>query len=103
MRVRIVYWIILPLLLLVVSLAVHLIATRCRGSRDPIIEVPLSVDLGERERGEIAVGRFSIFNRGGKELIIDQIRTSCACSGLERETNGQFARIDSLRLSAGDQ
>lgn len=64
----------------------------------PRLECPRAVDLGERELGEIAVTNFTIANAGGTDLQIDQIRSSCACSAFEQEHDGEFVRIESLRL-----
>jgi len=70
-------------------------------SSDPSIEYPSHIDLGEHELGDQAVGRFTIANRGGSDLFLDQVHTNCSCSGLERETNGQYAFVDKLRLHPG--
>lgn len=69
----------------------------------PTLEVPSLLDLGERELGEEVVTHFTLANRGGSELLIDQVRSSCTCSGLERQENGEYVRVDSLRLQAGEQ
>ncbi len=69
----------------------------------PVLELPPPLDLGERELGETVVARFTVANRGGGELLIDQVRVNCACSGLEREVEGQFVRVESLRLGPNEQ
>lgn len=66
----------------------------------PIVEFPARIDLGEHEEGEVVNAYFSITNRGKGELTIDQIRTSCSCLGLEKEVDGKFVRVESLRLKA---
>lgn len=70
---------------------------------DPVLECPATVELGEQELGKVTVARFTVANRGGGELVLDEIRTNCACSGLEREKDGQFFRIESLRLGPNQQ
>src|SRR5258708_8966184 len=53
--------------------------------------------------GREALVRFSIVNVGGHELFLDNVSSSCSCAGLEREVNGHLARIESLRIPAGEQ
>jgi hypothetical protein len=48
------------------------------------------------------VHRFAIANRGGSELVIDDIRRSCSCTGLEREVDGKFTVVESLRLQPNE-
>jgi hypothetical protein len=69
----------------------------------PIVSFPRQLDLGEREFGAIAVGTFTIANQGGGELVLDQIRTNCECSGLEQQENGRAVRLKELRLKAGER
>ena len=70
---------------------------------DPRIEYPARLDLGNHEVGEIAITRFTIANRGGGELVIDDIHSNCSCTGMEREQDGRYGRVNSLRLKAGEQ
>ncbi len=70
---------------------------------EPVFDGPAEIDLGERKSGEPVAARFTITNRGGVELVIDQIRTSCSCGALEREREGGLERVERLRLSAGEQ
>lgn len=53
----------------------------------PVAVIPDNVDLGERELGELTVTRFEIGNQGESPLEITGIRASCACAGIERETD----------------
>jgi hypothetical protein len=69
----------------------------------PEIGYPTTLDLGNHEIGDLAIARFAIANRGESDLVIDEVRTNCSCTGLEREENGQFFRIDSLRIKPGEQ
>lgn len=107
MKLRHFLWVGVPLLAGVMSYAVatghlrqawsQLVKTR------PVIEYPVRIDLGEHEIGDQAVARFRIANRGGGELVIDEIRTNCSCTGMERERDGEFGRVESLRLQAGEE
>jgi Protein of unknown function (DUF1573) len=70
----------------------------------PVVEVdPDILELGNRELGEVVVCPFSISNRGHKELVIDDIHSTCACLGFEREVDGDSQRVDSLILSPGER
>jgi len=71
--------------------------------RQPAIEFPDKLDLGEHEIGEQVVFPFTIANRGAAELIVDQISSNCSCSGMEREDNGSYSRITSLQLKPGEE
>lgn len=71
--------------------------------RDPVLEMPSVLELGNQERGKVVVARFKVANRGGSDLVLDQVRTSCICSGLEREVDGRFAPVDSLQLKPGEE
>lgn len=101
MKMRLLVWTIVPIL---IGLSYYIARTN-DGYRwltlasSPALECPASLELGERELGEVALARFTIANRGGKELVIDEIESNCACSGLERETDGKFVRLTSLRLA----
>jgi hypothetical protein len=61
------------------------------------------IDMGEHEVGQVAVAHFIVANRGGRDLIVDQIRSSCVCAGLEIEEDGKFLSVESLRLKAGQE
>lgn len=69
----------------------------------PVVEFPAHLDLGEHATGKLVVGHFTITNRGGSDLTIDQIRTNCSCSGIEQKEGGRFVRVDSLRLKPGER
>ncbi len=71
--------------------------------RDPVLEMPTVLDLGKQERGKVVVARFKVANRGGGDLVLNQVRTTCVCSGLEWEVNGRFVPVDSLRLNPGQE
>ena len=65
---------------------------------DPVIEYPARLDFGEREIGEVAVVPFAIANRGTGGLVIDEIRTNCSGTGMEKRREFSFQRVESLRL-----
>jgi hypothetical protein len=69
----------------------------------PRFDCPAELDLGTREMGELAVAKFTIANGGGAELVIDQVRTSCSCTGVERERDGQYFRVEEIRLGPGER
>jgi hypothetical protein len=84
-RHRIVWLTVTPIVAgIVISLLVF-----ARQANPPVAELPEVIDLGAREIGDVVVVPFSIANRGGEELVIDDIRTSCSCSGIEREIEGK--------------
>jgi hypothetical protein len=98
-RHRIVWLTVTPIVAgIVISLLVF-----ARQANPPVAELPEVIDLGAREIGDVVVVPFSIANRGGEELVIDDIRTSCSCSGIEREIEGKFFRIESLNLNPGER
>ncbi len=107
MKMRIFCWVAVPLFLGITSfLAATGQLSRAWFSvveRGPLIDYPGVIDLGEQELGDLAVGRFTITNRGGAELVVDQIQTNCSCTGMERERDGRYERVESLRLKAGGQ
>lgn len=101
MRLRFLYLLLLPL-------AVAALTWSVRYAWDvwpatAILNYPSTVDLGEREFGEVAVGRFTIANHGRRELLLDQFSTSCSCAGVEREVDGEFQRLESLSLPPREQ
>src|SRR5438552_3026924 len=88
---------------------VYLLATVVRwGTTNPptppsaIAKFPQIIDLGAREIGDVAIGRFSLANVGACGLVVDKIRTNCSCAGLEREANGEFTRVDHLQIPPGE-
>jgi hypothetical protein len=71
-------------------------------SRPPAVEYPTVIELGERTASESVVSRFEIRNRGGQELLLDQVRASCSCSTFEREVDGTFEPVQELRVPPGE-
>src|SRR5262245_26897227 len=68
----------------------------------PIIVFPATLDLGTREIGDLAVARFTIANRGDSPLLINDIRTNCSCTGIERERDDEFRRVEALQIRPGE-
>lgn len=107
MRGRVFTWLLAPML--VGGVAYLLVAVpQCRSwlgfaEAPPTIDYPAELDLGDGEVGDLVVSRYTIANRGGRELIIDGIRTNCSCTGMECEQEGKYVRVDALRIKAGDQ
>lgn len=69
----------------------------------PALECPSSIDLGDRDLGEIAVGRFMVKNAGRAPLKLDNFQTSCSCAGIEHEVEGQLRRVQSVELLPGER
>jgi hypothetical protein len=68
----------------------------------PAIEFPSALQLGELDLGKIATGRLAIANRGGSALRIGSVRTSCSCSGVEREVDGDMQEVTALTIPPGE-
>ncbi|MGI8979756.1 MAG: hypothetical protein ACR2FY_11080 [Pirellulaceae bacterium] len=105
MKLRYLVWVLVPLL---IGLSVYAARRNSRSLRalariGPVLECPETLDLGERELGEVALSRFTVANRGGGQLEITAVRSNCSCTGLEQELEGVFVRVESLRLSAGEK
>ncbi len=99
------YLILIPIIVAGLTAGIRFgVKQRSVGYHDsPAVEYPETIDLGEHEKGEVAVGRFWIRNGGKGQLLVDQFRTTCSCAGLEREVNGRFIRLQSIQLDRGDQ
>ncbi|HET6575345.1 MAG TPA: DUF1573 domain-containing protein [Fimbriiglobus sp.] len=69
----------------------------------PIIEYPAVIDLGDRRANEIVASRFEIANRGGQELIVEQVKASCSCGSLQHEVGDHSEAIQELRLAPGER
>src|SRR5437773_1454104 len=68
----------------------------------PIADFPTELELGAHEVGEEATKHFTISNRGGRDLVISHIQTSCACAGMEQERNGELFRLETLPIRPGE-
>jgi hypothetical protein len=100
-------WVVVPILIGIVSyeIASNSYARRwvTRAIGGPVLECPQVIDLGEQETGQDAIARLTVANRGGKDLLIDQVRSDCSCSGLERDDGGEVSAVQELRLSPGEE
>ncbi len=62
------------------------------------------VELGESETGQVATGELTIVNDGNADLLIDGVRASCSCTGLEtRNRDGSFTQLSSLTVPVKGQ
>ncbi len=77
-------------------------ATRPAPPSEPRLACQPEVHVGTVELNTIAEGRFTVANAGGGELVLSDFRTGCACEALERDTGGQFARFETIRLAANE-
>src|SRR5262245_47569288 len=103
-KVRLCCWLVVPITLGAFAfLALGGRSWLAAVTTNPLMEYPATLDLGEREVGDVVVTPFTIANRGGSDLVIDQIQTNCSCAGLERRQDGHFVRLDSFRLKAGEK
>src|SRR5262245_43962701 len=76
---------------------------RCFGLKAvPIIEYPRTMDLGEHESGEELVVPFTISNHGDGTLVVDEVRTSCGCTGMEEAIEGRVVTIQSLTVESNE-
>lgn len=65
------------------------------------VDYPATVDLGPREFGQIAEGRFRVANHGGSDLLLTRFSTSCSCAGVEIEEGGVSRQAVELRVLPG--
>jgi len=78
-------------------------APRPAPSGPPILVVPKALDLGPREFGTTAIGRFVIENPGQTPLQVGPFKTSCSCAGVEVEHDGAFQRVVTHSIPPGQQ
>lgn len=98
---RLLFWVSLPVVAGALTVGFRSLQERWLTGQ-PTLECAPTVDLGERDPGEIAIGRIRIGNSGRGELILDQFRTSCSCAGVEREENGKFLRVEAVQVLPGN-
>jgi hypothetical protein len=72
-------------------------------TKSPLIEYPTTLDLGAHELGETVTCPVVVANRGTADLLISEIQSSCSCSGLAREREGGYFRVENLQLSPGQE
>ncbi len=68
----------------------------------PLIDCPREINLGQRELGDEVIAHLTISNLGTAELVIEQVRTNCSCTGLERYIAGELHAVESLRVQPGE-
>lgn len=73
---------------------------RINSPQPPVLVHQSSFDLGPHEFGATAIGRVVLANEGSGELVVGPFKTSCSCAGVEVERDGQFHRIEELRIPA---
>jgi hypothetical protein len=88
-------------LLVITAILFFVIRTGRSRSSGPVLEYDTLVDLGEQEYGQIARGYVNFTNRGQAIIVIDQIRSNCSCSGLERLEEGQWVKCDQIDIPPG--
>jgi hypothetical protein len=66
-----------------------------------VYPIPESIRLEWPGDGEIAVARLEIKNPGSGELLVDQFATNNASAQVEREVDGAYVHVDSLRVPPG--
>lgn len=72
--------------------------------REPRLQVPPIVDIGEHEYGTMAVASFEIGNAGKSTLEVKSDSRSCSCSGLEQVVGpGRLIRVERLEVAPGDK
>ena len=76
---------------------------RPKPATPPRVAHPPQLDLGERDLGELAVGRFAIRNAGGSILKVNSFATSCSCAGVERDEGGKFVPAGTLTVEPGGE
>lgn len=90
--------------LFAIAMAFVVSCSRPQANEDlPIAEYPNVVELGSRERGEVAVARFVVANRGRSMLVMDRFLSNCSCSGIERRRGNEFHGFEELRVAPGEE
>jgi len=69
----------------------------------PRISLPAELSWEEAEVWSKVAAPVTIRNDGGQDLLIDNIRSTCGCSGLEREHDGRVEPVQSLRIRPGEE
>lgn len=69
----------------------------------PHCRYPQEFDLGEREKGDRVTVQFAMRNDGDEPLIVDQVRSSCACTMLEQHEGKRTERVSELHIGPGEE
>lgn len=71
------------------------------GGQSPKLSLVDVVNLGERDVGEKIVTPLTITNEGNSDLVLDDQRSSCACSGLCVMENNVLSLLEKAVVEAG--
>jgi len=100
------FWLFVPLAVGALTVAMRSgglqsALARWTGSA-PLADFPNRIELGEQELGAVVTGRFRLANLGRGELVLNDIKANCGCSGLEAEIDGQFNPVRSVTLKQSE-
>ena len=68
----------------------------------PILECPAIVNVGPVEYGTVIEANFSVANRGGSELVLNEFRSGCTCESIEVKRGDSFVRVGEVRLKPNE-
>lgn len=68
----------------------------------PSLSCPVELQFGEVEAGKQVTARFKLGNRGRLPLHIEEVQTSCACTGLELDS-AKARRLASITLNPNEE
>ncbi len=68
----------------------------------PVLECPAMVKVGPVEYGTVIEAHFSVANRGGSELVLNEFRSSCTCESIEVKRGDSFVRAGEVRLKPNE-
>ena len=69
----------------------------------PKISYPAEILYETREIGDVITRKFFIQNQGFSELVINDIRSNCSCTGLETREGSEFFRASEIRIKGGQK
>jgi hypothetical protein len=95
-------WTISGVLIAVITCASTLHIWQPFSAIPPRIEYPASLDLGPGETGVVVACPVHVKNSGDSDLHVDEIRTNCSCTGLEKLVDGKHVRVESLTIKPGE-
>jgi hypothetical protein len=64
----------------------------------PSILYPAEILYETKELGDVITQKFFIQNQGFNELVINDIRSNCSCTGLETREGSEFFRASEIRI-----
>ena len=68
----------------------------------PILDCPAVVNVGPVEYGTVIEANFSVANRGGSELVLNEFRSGCTCESIEVKRGDSFVRVGEVRLKPNE-